>query len=65
MEQKYFINQIVWFHSNVFAFNPPKIYSQKTYGTIKGIKTNFKNSKLYLIEFFNHNRIWIIDREFK
>ena len=65
MEQKYFINKIISFHHNISNFHAPKIYSQKTYGTIKGIKTNFKNSKLYLIEFFNHNRIWIIDQEFK
>lgn len=65
MQQKHFINQIVWFYHHTSKFNPSRIYSQKTYGTIKGIKTNFKNSKLYLIEFFNHNRIWIIDQEFK
>ena len=65
MAQKHFINQTVSFHYDISKFNPSRIYSQKTYGTIKGIKTNFKNSKLYLIEFFNHNRIWIIDREFK
>ena len=64
MAQKYFINQIIGFHHRLSTFNPSRIYSQKTYGTIKGIKKNFKNSKLYLIEFFNHNRIWIIEQEF-
>ena len=65
MEQKYFMNQIVWIHHNTSTFNPHRTYSQKTYGIIKGIKIKYKSSKLYLIEFLNHNRIWIIDQEFK
>ena len=65
MEQKYFINQIVWINNNTYTFSPPKIYSQKAYGIIKGVKTKLRSSKLYLIEFFNHNRIWIIDQEFR
>ena len=64
MVQNYFIDQIVWIHHEVSIFNPHKIYSQKTYGKIKGIKIKDKSSKLYLIEFLNHNRIWIIDKEF-
>lgn len=33
-------------------------------GSIKGIKKINNNLFLYLIEFFNHNRIWVIKQEF-
>lgn len=39
-----------------------KHYSQHI-GYIKGIKILEKGTFLYLIEFLNHNRIWVIDNE--
>ena len=39
-------------------------YSQKR-GTIKGIKKFNSHVTLYLIEFLNHNRIWVMAHELK
>lgn len=39
-------------------------YSNKR-GVIKGIKKINENTCIYLIEFLNHNRIWLIKQEFK
>lgn len=34
-------------------------------GIIKGIKKINENIFIYLVEFFNHNRIWLIQQEFQ
>lgn len=39
-----------------------KYYSNQT-GYVKGIKTLKNNQTIYLVEFFNHNRIWATSRE--
>ena len=63
MANHYFINQTLWFHQETYIFNAKNPDSKQTSGTIKGIKKYNKYTKLYLIEFLNHNRIWIIEEE--
>lgn len=65
MEEHYFIDENVWIHKENYSLRPQNIYSKKTLGKIKGIKKYNRNTKLYLIEFLNHNRIWLIKKEIK
>ena len=65
MEKRYYINDNVWIYKETFPLKPQKIHTKKTAGIIKGIKRYDKSTILYLIEFLNHNRIWIIEKEIK
>jgi len=40
-------------------------YYSNQVGLIKGIKKMNQNIYLYLIEFLNHNRIWVMKQEFE
>lgn len=40
-------------------------YYSNQVGLIKGIKKIDKNIFIYLIEFLNHNRIWVMKQEFE
>lgn len=40
-------------------------YYSNQLGLIKGIKKINKSIFIYLIEFLNHNRIWVIKQEFE
>jgi len=40
-------------------------YYSNQAGLIKGIKKMNQNIFLYLIEFLNHNRIWVMKQEFE
>ena len=45
---------------------PPEItYFYKQIGKIRGIKTLQNNNSIFLIEFKNHDRIWILQKELK
>ena len=63
MANHYFIHKNLWIHQKTYTFNPQNPGSKQSSGTIKGLKIYNKDTKLYLIEFFNHNRIWIIEKE--
>ena len=63
MANHYFINQTLWIHQETYTFNSKNLESKQKSGTIKGLKRYNKNTTLYLIEFLNHNRIWIIEKE--
>ena len=65
MKRHYDINENVWIYKETLPLKSQKIHSRKTAATIKGIKRCNKNAILYLIEFLNHNRIWIIEKEIK
>lgn len=65
MSNLYFINQKVL----IMKFNCKieldiHYYSLKI-GVIKGIKKLRNNFTIYLIEFLNHNRIWVMAHELK
>lgn len=65
MSNLYFINQKVL----IMKFNCKieleiQCYSLKI-GVIKGIKKLRNNFNIYLIEFLNHNRIWVMAHEIK
>ena len=40
-------------------------YYSSQIGIIKGLKTFKNNFTIYLIEFLNHNRIWVMAHELK
>jgi len=40
-------------------------YYSNQVGLIKGIKKIDKNIFIYLIEFLNHNRVWLLKQEFE
>ena len=63
MAKHYFINETVWINEETYSLKPQGIHSKKTSGTIKGLKRHNESARLYLIEFLNHNRIWIIEKE--
>lgn len=61
----YFINQevtITRFHCKI---NLEIQYYSNQKGIIKGIKKLKHNIFIYLIEFLNHNRIWVMKQEFR
>ena len=65
MIENYFIGQkvITLSFSCSIESNIDK-YSQQP-GNIKGIKKTKNQIQIYLIEFLNYNRIWMIPKEFK
>ena len=63
MANHYFIHQNLCIHQETYTFNPKNPDSKQNSGTIKGLKRYNKKTRLYLIEFLNHNRIWIIEKE--
>ena len=65
MREHYFINENIWIYKETYSLKLQNIHTKKTAGTIKGIKRYSKNATLYLIEFLNHNRIWITEKEIK
>jgi len=65
MRRHYFINKNIWICKETYSLKLQNIHTKKTAGTIKGIKRRHRDSSLYLIEFLNHNRIWITEKEIK
>jgi hypothetical protein len=65
MKGHYGINENVWIYKEICPLKHQRIHFKKTAGIIKGIKRCNKDTSLYLIEFLNHNRIWIIEKEIK
>lgn len=65
MTEHNFIDKNIWICRETYSLKLQNIHTKKIAGTIKGIKRCSKNSTLYLIEFLNHNRIWITEKEIK
>lgn len=61
--KKKITNQIVKIKEFHCKINLNIQYYSKQKGTIKGIKTLQINKLIYLIEFFDHNRIWATSNE--
>jgi len=59
------INQKVIIIKLNYKINSEIQYYSNQVGVIKGIKKINKNIFIYLIEFLNHNRIWVMKQEFK
>lgn len=65
MQKVFFINQKVIIINFTCRTDSHIHYYVKQVGNIKGVKKLQNHITIYLIEFLNHNRIWIIPEEFK
>lgn len=48
-----------------YKISPARQYYSNKEGIIQGIKTTQYKTDIYLVEFLNHNRIWITQEEIK
>lgn len=64
MLKKNIINKIIQIKEFHCKINLEMEYYSKHKGTIKGIKKLQAKKTIYLVEFFDHNRIWVIRAEF-
>ena len=58
-----FINQKVKTKELYYKIDLARQYYSNKTGTIKGTKSLQHKMPVYLVEFFNHNRIWIAQEE--